>query len=210
MILIFNEHWTILLMIPCWKRSSKPIKRFQLFTQGSVRVDCLISANQSDFQNVNMKFVNNLLLSSLYIGFISAQFQERTWGNINTTVLGRQNVVKIDDTREISITFTYPDVRGNIDEAPNKYPIVGIKLVDKCPTTQVEFVKGKLGDKEITIKLTSWDHDIRSNFTFYRNPWRMNISRLVVFIVAIHNKTSEVKQTLLKNKEKFQYRKWFP
>lgn len=101
---------------------------------------------------------------------INAQFQKRTWGDVHAKVLGRQNVVKIADTRQINITFIYPDVRGNINQEPNKYPIVGVKMVDKCPSTQIDFIKGQLGDTEITFRLTSWDHDIRSNFTFYRNP----------------------------------------
>lgn len=45
--------------------------------------------------------------------------------------------------------------------------IVGLKYIDRLPTTKVEFLKGYLGDYQMTIKITAEGHGLDSTFIFY-------------------------------------------
>lgn len=37
------------------------------------------------------------------------------------------------------------------------------------PRTELEFIKGNIGDRQLTIKLTAIDHDIDAYLMFYVN-----------------------------------------
>lgn len=60
-----------------------------------------------------------------------------------------------------------------LEQVPTNLTITGIKYIDHHPETKVEFVNGKIGDHQMTIKVVALNHDIDSTFIFYTKKWKI-------------------------------------
>lgn len=134
-----------------------------------------------------MKLISLIVLSCLCICFANAA-KITTWGNVNGRQLDTKNVAlgSIPLT-VITFTFTYPHVIYlqfeqsvffwnfhdiySFFKGIGSVPIHGIKHIDyKQNPVEVHFIKGDIGDRNVTIKLKSQrGHGINSSFTFYTN-----------------------------------------
>lgn len=133
-----------------------------------------------------MKLAVCLILCNLSVNMARYVNNEHFFGDVrNSEIFGMEHVsAEMPTTNHTSYTqfeFTFPSVSHKLlcvnknkilihfyfEQVPTDLTITGIKYIDHHPETKVEFLNGKIGDHQITIKVVALQHDIDSTFIFY-------------------------------------------
>ncbi|XP_031637180.1 uncharacterized protein LOC116349744 [Contarinia nasturtii] len=111
-----------------------------------------------------MKFAVCLIFAFLAVYSVSTStVTTNVWGTVTNRTLGSKSIVVTSSMLQVKeTTFTYPQGQSN-------YTIHGIKQMDyKSYPSTTTFLKGGIGQRNVTIKLTSQrGHGLNSTFIFY-------------------------------------------
>ncbi|XP_055306312.1 uncharacterized protein LOC129570646 [Sitodiplosis mosellana] len=110
-----------------------------------------------------MKFAVFVILACLSVCYINAVNPKiQTWGQITSRTLGTKNIViPSSPYQSKNFTFYYP-------EGQSTYPIYGIQHFDFTLNSTVRFLKGGIGQRNVTLFVESQrGQPINSTFIFY-------------------------------------------